>query len=124
VILAAGDQAGNGGGAPASVPAAQLPQLRQVLVSIPALPASYLGGAAGNQVWISPNAAGSGAVPGGGQAQPATSPSASKAVSLSSTPPGPALRVLPSRVSDQAFVDLESTRSLTLAPTADPRWIW
>jgi hypothetical protein len=39
---------------------AQLAQVRQVLVSIPVLPASYLGEEAGNQVWISPNAAGGG----------------------------------------------------------------
>jgi uncharacterized protein (TIGR03118 family) len=37
---------------------AQLAQLRQVPVFIQTLPASYLGEEAGNQVWISPNAAG------------------------------------------------------------------
>jgi prepilin-type processing-associated H-X9-DG protein len=72
VIRAAGDQGGNGGGDPvreaAAIPsadwqsagatAAQLAQLRQVPVSIQALPAWYLGEEAGNQVWISPNAAG------------------------------------------------------------------
>jgi hypothetical protein len=35
-----------------------LAQLRQVPITIQALPASYLGEEAGNQVWISPNAAG------------------------------------------------------------------
>ena len=57
VIHAAGDQ-GDSGGDPAYDAAAQLAQLRQVPVSIQALPASYLGEEAGNQVWISPNAAG------------------------------------------------------------------
>jgi uncharacterized protein (TIGR03118 family) len=38
--------------------AAQLAQLRQAPVSIQALPATYLGEEAGNQVWISPDAAG------------------------------------------------------------------
>lgn len=42
----------------AGATAAQLAQLRQVRVSIQALPASYLGEETGNQVWISPNAAG------------------------------------------------------------------
>jgi hypothetical protein len=80
VIRAAGDQGGNGGGpvrepAPPSQPvvqqaladwqsagasAAQSAQLRQVSVSIHALPASYLGEEAGNQFSISSNAAGSG----------------------------------------------------------------
>jgi uncharacterized protein (TIGR03118 family) len=50
VIQAAGDQDGNGGASPASAAA----------VSIPTLPASYLGVEAGNQVWSSPNAAGPG----------------------------------------------------------------
>ena len=38
----------------------QSAQLRQAPVSIQAPPASYLGEEAGNQVWISPNAAGGG----------------------------------------------------------------
>jgi hypothetical protein len=42
----------------AGATAAQLAQLRQAPVSIQELPASYLGEEAGNQVWISPNAAG------------------------------------------------------------------
>jgi uncharacterized protein (TIGR03118 family) len=91
VILAAGEQGGNGGGdavrelvAPAhpvrqmltqrqlqpvvhqaladwqsgGATAAQLAHLRQMPVSVQALPASDLGEEAGNQVWISPNAAG------------------------------------------------------------------
>ena len=42
----------------AGATAAQWAQPRQVPVSMGALPASYLGEEAGNQVWISPNAAG------------------------------------------------------------------
>jgi uncharacterized protein (TIGR03118 family) len=81
---------------------------------------------------------GSGAVLGGVQAQPATSPSpapaagtpsasaagSSQAVALVSTPPGPALGVPDYRVRDQAFADLEGTLSVALAPTADPPWTW
>jgi hypothetical protein len=74
----------------------------------------------------------SGAVPGGAQAQPATSPSpapaagSSQAVPLASTPPGPgpALGVPAYRVRDQAFPDLEGTSSVALSPTADPPWTW
>jgi hypothetical protein len=42
----------------AGATAAQLAQLRQVPVSIQALPGSYLGEEGGNHVWISPKAAG------------------------------------------------------------------
>jgi uncharacterized protein (TIGR03118 family) len=67
VIHAAGDQGGNGGGnAAGEVPASSQPtqqtlngQQRQT-VTIDVLPASYLRDEAGNQVWISPNAAGLG----------------------------------------------------------------
>jgi hypothetical protein len=48
----------------AGATASQLAQLRQVQVSVQALPASYLGEQAGGQVWISPNAAGWGWNPG------------------------------------------------------------
>jgi uncharacterized protein (TIGR03118 family) len=48
----------------AGAAAAQSAQLRQVPVSIQALPASYPGEEAGNQVWISPDAAGRGWSPG------------------------------------------------------------
>jgi hypothetical protein len=85
----------------AAATAAQLAQLRQVSVSIPALPASYPGEEAGNQVWISPNA---------------------QAVPLVSTPAGPALGVAAYRVLDQVFADLRGTQSVALAPTADPLW--
>ena len=73
---------------------------------------------------------GSGALLGGVQAQPATSPSpapaagSSQAVPLASTPPGPALGVPTYRVRYQAFADLEGTQSVALAPTADPPWTW
>ena len=70
---------------------------------------------------------GSGAVLGGVQAQPATSPSAagsSQAAPLVSTQPGPALGVPAYRVLDQAFADLEGTQWVALAPTADPPWTW
>jgi hypothetical protein len=58
MIHAAGDQDGNGGGDAGRAAAAPLAQQQKVLVSVPALPASYLGEEPGNQVWISPNAAG------------------------------------------------------------------
>jgi uncharacterized protein (TIGR03118 family) len=58
VIHAAGDQDGNGVGDSGSAASAPLAQQRKVLGSVQALPASYLGEEPGNQVWISPNAAG------------------------------------------------------------------
>jgi hypothetical protein len=81
---------------------------------------------------------GSGAVPGGVQAQPATAPSpapaagtpsasaagSSPAVPLVSTPPGAAFGVPDYRVRDQAFADVEGAQSVALAPTADPPWTW
>ena len=70
---------------------------------------------------------GSGAVLGGVQAQPATSPSAagsSQAAPLVSTQPGPALGVPAYRVLDQAFADLEGAPSVALAPPADSPWAW
>jgi uncharacterized protein (TIGR03118 family) len=69
---------------------------------------------------------GSGAMPGGVQAQAATSPSAAgsgQVALLVSTPPGPAPGVPDSLAVDQVFADLENTPSVAL-PTADPPWTW
>ena len=70
---------------------------------------------------------GSGAVLGGVQAQPATSPSAagsSQAAPLVSTQPGPALGVPAYRVLDQAFADLEGTQWVALSPATDSPRTW
>jgi uncharacterized protein (TIGR03118 family) len=81
---------------------------------------------------------GSGAVLGGVQARPTTSPSpapaagtpsasaagSSQAVPLASTPPGPALGVPGYPGREQAFADPDGIPSVALAPTADPRWTW
>ena len=81
---------------------------------------------------------GTGAVLGGVQAQPATSPSpapaagaprasaagSSQAVPRVSTPPGPALGVPAYWVRDRVFADPEGAQSLALAPPADPPWTW
>jgi hypothetical protein len=137
VIRAVGDQGGNGGGDLVREAAAQVAQLRQAPVSAQALPASYLGeesdpGGSGlsNALPTGVLGQGSGAVLGGVQAQPATSPSpapaagSSQAVPLASTPPGPALGVTAYRVRHQAFADLEGTLSVALAPAAEPPWAW
>ena len=93
--------------------------------------ASDLGGSGlSNSLLIGSLGQGSGAVPGGVQAQPATLPSpapaagSSQAVPLASMPPGPAPGLPAYRVRDQAFADLEGTQSGALAPTADPLWTW
>jgi hypothetical protein len=93
--------------------------------------ASDLGGSGlSNSLLIGSLGQGSGAVPGGVQAQPATLPSpapaagSSQAVPLASMPPGPAPGLPAYRVRDQAFADLEGTQSVALAPTADPPWTW
>jgi uncharacterized protein (TIGR03118 family) len=129
VIRAAGDQDGNGRGDPVREAAdvRRLPGASDPGGSglFDALPLSVLG-------------QGSGAAPGGVQAQPTTSPSpapaagtptasgagSGQAVALASTPPGPALGAPAHRVRDQAFAVLEGTRSVALAPTADPPWAW
>jgi uncharacterized protein (TIGR03118 family) len=132
VIHAAGDQDGHGGGDPlraASQPVQQTltrPQLQPLVQqALAALPVGALG-------------QGSGAVPGGVQAQPTTAPSpapttgtpsasaagSSQAVPLVSTPPGPALGEPDFRVRDQVFADLQGTPSVAFAPTADPPWTW
>jgi uncharacterized protein (TIGR03118 family) len=76
---------------------------------------------------------GSGAPPGGVQAQPATSPlqapaagpaGTSPAVPPVSTPPGPAPGLPASWVRDQVFADLEGMWSVARAPTAEPPWTW
>ncbi len=76
---------------------------------------------------------GSGALLGGVQAQPATSPipapaagaaGSSQAVPPLSTPAGSAPGLPAYWVRDQVFADLEGTQSLALAPTADPPWTW
>jgi uncharacterized protein (TIGR03118 family) len=77
--------------------------------------------------------AGSGALMGGVQAQPATSPlpapaagaaGSSQAVPPVSTPAGWAPGLPAYWVRDQVFADLEGTQSLALAPPADPPWTW
>jgi uncharacterized protein (TIGR03118 family) len=143
VIHAAGDQGGNGGGD--SVSAAAAPAQPVTLAAgVPRLPsrlprASDLGGSGlSNALPIGVLGQGSGAVLGGVQAQPATSPSpapaagtpsasaagSSQAVGPVSTPSGPAPGVPAYGVRDQAFADLEDTQWVALAPTADPRWTW
>jgi hypothetical protein len=91
-----------------------------------------------NALLISALGQGSGAAPGGVQAQPATSPSpapaagaasagaagSSQAVPPASAPPRPALAVPAYRVRDQAFADLDGARPAALAPTADTPWTW
>jgi uncharacterized protein (TIGR03118 family) len=129
VIHAAGDQDGNGGGAPVrgAADVRRLPRASDLGGSglSKALPIVVLGQR-------------SGAVLSGVQAPPATSPGpapaagtpstsatgSSQAVPLASTPPGPAPGVSAHRVRDQAFADLEGTESVALAPTADPLWTW
>ncbi len=88
------------------------------------------GGGLSNALPIGVLGPGSGALPGGVQAQPATSPGpapaagSSQAVPLVSTPAGLALGVAADQVRDQVFADLEGTQSVALAPTADPPWTW
>jgi uncharacterized protein (TIGR03118 family) len=103
VMHPAGNQSGNGGGGLSS-----------------ALPIGVLG-------------QGSGAVLGGVQVQPATSPipapaagaaGSSQAVASVPTLVGWAPGVPAYWVRDQGFADLEGTLSLVLAPTADPPWTW
>jgi uncharacterized protein (TIGR03118 family) len=121
VIHAAGDQGGNGGG-------------DSVLAA-----ASDLGGSGlSNALPLGVLGQGSGAVLGGVQAEPATSPSPApadgttsasaagsiRAALLASTPPGPALGVPAYWVWDQVFADLEGTQSVALGPTADPPRTW
>ena len=129
MIHAAGDQDGNGGGDP-----------EREAAGVRRLPrASDLGGSGlSNALLISVLGQGSGAVLGGVQAQPATSPSpataagtpsgsaagSSQVVPLASTPPGPAPGVPAYRVLDLAFADPEGTQSIALAPRADPLWTW
>jgi uncharacterized protein (TIGR03118 family) len=112
VILAAGDQGGNGGDLSGS-------GLSN------ALPIGILG-------------QGSGALLGVVQAQPATSPSPAPAAGVPSAsaagsgqavppvskPAGLTLGVAAHRVREQVFADLEGTQSVALAPTADPPWTW
>jgi hypothetical protein len=100
--------------------------------------ASDLGGGLSDALPIGVLGEGSGAVLGGVQGQPATSPSrapaagawgssaagGSVAVPPVSTPPGPAPGVPAYRVRDQLFADLEGAQSVALAPTADPPWTW
>jgi uncharacterized protein (TIGR03118 family) len=128
VIRAAGDQGGNGGGPNAPVAAVQSVPLPQVLVSIPALPALYLGEQAGNPVWISPNAAGSGWNLG---ARAPTGRTDFRSVRdhafghVRGLEDRDNLRdAMGDRVRDQAFADWEATQSLALAPTADLRGTW
>jgi hypothetical protein len=76
---------------------------------------------------------GSGALLGGVQAQPATSPipapaagaaGSSQAVPSVSTPAGSAPGLPAYQVRDLVFADLKGIQSLALAPTADPPWTW
>jgi uncharacterized protein (TIGR03118 family) len=111
VIRAAGDQGGNGGDG---------------------------GDGLSNALLIGVLGQGSGALPSGLQAQPATSPipapaagapsasaaGSSQAVPPVSTPAGLALGVADYRVRDQVFADLAGTQSLAFASTADPPWTW
>jgi uncharacterized protein (TIGR03118 family) len=123
VILAAGDQGGNGGGDPVLEVAAPLQPVPQT----------------SNALLIGVLGQGSGALLGGVQGQPATSPSpapaagahsasaagSSQAVPLVSKPAGLALGVAAHRViREQVFADLEGTQSAALAPTADSPWTW
>jgi uncharacterized protein (TIGR03118 family) len=111
-------------------------QLRQVPVSIQALPASYLGEGAGNQVWTSPNAAGwgwgLGASTPTGRTDLGSVPDDEFGHMLGledtdnlpdvigETPAG--VHRLP-RASDLGGSGL-SNASVGLAPTADPPWTW
>jgi hypothetical protein len=158
VIRAAGDQGGNGGGHPVREAAAPTqpvqqtltrPQLQPVVqqalaetlaAGVRRLPrASDLGGSGlSGALPIGVLGQGSGAVLGGVQGQPATSPSpapaagtpsgsatgSSQAVPLASTPPGPAPGVPDYRARDQVFADLEGIQSVAPALTADPPWTW
>ncbi len=101
-------------------------------------PAGQQSGHQGGHLPIDVLGPGSGALPDGVQAQPATSPSpapatgapsagaagSSQAVPLVSAPVGLAPAVAAYSVRDQVFADLEGTQSVALAPTADPTWTW
>jgi hypothetical protein len=73
---------------------------------------------------------GNGALFGGVEAQPATSPSqapaagSNQADALFSPPTAMALGVAADLVRDQVFADLEGAQSMALALTADPTWNW
>jgi uncharacterized protein (TIGR03118 family) len=139
VIRAAGDQGGNGVGN-AVPPAAAPSQPVTLAAGVGRLPgASDLGGSGlSNALLVGVLGQGGGAVPGGVQAQPATSPSpapaagapgasaagSSQAVPPASTPPGPAPGVTDYQLRDQAFADLDGAPSAALAPTADRLWAW
>jgi uncharacterized protein (TIGR03118 family) len=109
VIHVAGDQDGDGGGDPEREAAAPSAQLRQVAVSIQALPVSYLGGEAGNQVWISPNAAGWAWNVG------APAPTA-----------GPDLRSVPDHAVGHVLglADSDNLQDVLGQTPADPPWTW
>jgi uncharacterized protein (TIGR03118 family) len=96
-------------------------------------PAGHQGGHRGgdlsNALLIGVLGPGSGALLGGVQAQPATSPTPAPAPgaadSSQAVPPTGSAPGLPAYwVGDQVFADLEGTPSLALAPTADPLWTW
>jgi uncharacterized protein (TIGR03118 family) len=89
------------------------------------------GGGRSDALFIRVLGPGSGALVGGLQALPATSPSAapaaggSQAVPAVSTPANSVPGLPAYGVGDQAFADLEGAlSSLALAPTADPPWTW
>jgi uncharacterized protein (TIGR03118 family) len=120
VIHAAGDQGDDDGG-DAGATEAQLAQVRQVLVSIPVLPASYLGEEAGNQVWISSNAAG-----GGWNLGASTLTGQMDVRSVLDHEFGHVLGMENSdNLHDVMGETLAAgTQSVALAPTADPLWTW
>jgi uncharacterized protein (TIGR03118 family) len=105
----------------AGATAAQLAQLRQVSVSIQALPGLYLGEEAGNQVWISPDAAGWGWNLG------ARAPTGR--MDLRSVLDREFGHVLGLEDSDNRQDVMGETlavgnKSVALAPTAGPPWTW
>jgi uncharacterized protein (TIGR03118 family) len=125
VIHVAGGQGGNGGGDSLREAPAPSQPVQQALTRPPLQPvvlqalADWLNtGATAAQPESSPSPALDAGTPS------ASATGSSQAISLVSTPPGPALRVHAYWVRDQAFADLEGTQSLALAPTADPPWTW
>jgi uncharacterized protein (TIGR03118 family) len=104
VILAAGDQGGNG-----LSDALPIAVLGQGSVAVP-------GGVQAPPA-TSPSPAPAAGTPS------ASAAGSSQAIPLASTPPGPALGVPDYRVRDQVFADLESP-SEAFTPTADPPWTW